>query len=713
MHKSSNADILLERNVDGKIVQVPSSDADCLLDRAPVEGTTVKVRIPSVRLQSVPGLTSQHEVPGTDSFPKLGVKLSYFETFIQECGGKHCFRDLTTKDVLMAFVGPMTLESKDSYCNLLYAQNHPAVTTATVFVSHTWKFLFLDVLKALQDHFQGNPDVVVWFDLFSNNQHGDRSRPFEWWCNTFKSAIGEIGHLVMVMAPWSNPVPLTRAWCLFELYCIADLPNGRFEVAMIKSEQAKFLSDVSLDPEGEIGKMLAVIDCEKSECSRPEDRDAIFAVVREFVGFGKINKLVFEQLRVWMILVAQTAIGKLDCGATRSSLIEAISVFSNLENEEERKILLEFTLAQIYHNQGKYGDAEPLYLSCLEKRTRLLGEMHPRTLKSQHSLGLLYYDWGKYAQAEPLYVSCLKNRKAVLGDDHSDTLFTWNDLASVYCNQDKFDVAEQLYQSCLDKRKAILGAQHPDTLGSMNNLGSLYFRKGNYEAAGTLWMFCLETRRMIAGENHPDTLRSMNNVAFFYTLQGKYDAAEQLHVSCLERRRITLGDVHPDTLISCSNLAFLYCKQGKFDAAEPLYVLCLEKRRSVLGDSHPDTLVSWGNLAFVYTTLGKYDKAEELFVSGLQLMLSTFGENVDYIRAVNNLAVLYFRQGRYDDAEPLLVSALEMQKAESGPTHPLTRLAMHNLAKAYEQRGKTTLAEPLRQHSAVIDHPDLWKILKL
>jgi tetratricopeptide (TPR) repeat protein len=710
MSQVSEADCLLERNEDGTTGTVQSSH-DCLLDRN-ADGVTTTVRVSSILLESTetPSHNSHHE---TSSFPKLGLKLCHFDDFIAACGGIDLFHDLTTSEVSKKFVKPMTLDAKDSYCNMLYAQNHPAVATATVFISHAWKYIFVDVLKALQFHFESQSDVVIWFDLFSNNQHGNGSRPFDWWCNTFKSAIGEFGHVVMVLAPWSNPIPLTRAWCLFELYCIADMPNGKFEVAMIKSEQAKFLNDVCVDPEGEIGKMLAMIDCEKSETNRPEDREAIFAAVREFVGFQKINQMVFEQLREWMILVTQTAIGKLEQGQDRSSLLAAISVFSGLDCEGERQTLLEFTLAQIYHNQGKYEKAEALYISCLEKRKRMLGEMHISTLKSVNNLGLLYYDQGDNTRAEPLLVSCLESRKKVLGENHPDTLYTWNNLSSVYCNQGKLDLAQELYVSCLEKRTTVLGEYHPDTLCSMNNLGSLYFQLGKYGAAEELFSSCLARRRTISGDNHPETLRCMSNLAFFNTLLGKYDEAQPLHAECLERRMTTLGDVHPDTLISCSNLSFLYCKQGRFEAAEPLYVLCLEKRRLVLGDENPDTLVSWGNLAFVYTVLGKYDKAEELFLSGLKLIRATLGENADYMRSVNNLAVLYYRQGRLDEAEPLFLCALELRKADSGSDHPLTRLAMHNLATLYDQQGKPDLAEPLRQHTASIDHPDLWKVLKL
>ena len=118
----------------------------------------------------------------------------------------------------------------------LSSQRHAAVGLATVFTSHAWKYLFLDVIDALLYHFQDEPGIVVWFDLFSNNQHKAVDLDFHWWCNTLKTAIEQFGRTVMVLSPWQDPIPLTRGWCLFELYCTVAT-NRQFEVAMSKEHQ--------------------------------------------------------------------------------------------------------------------------------------------------------------------------------------------------------------------------------------------------------------------------------------------------------------------------------------------------------------------------------------------------------------------------------------------------------------------------------------------
>jgi hypothetical protein len=84
---------------------------------------------------------------------------------------------------------------------------------ADVFISHAWKYAFLDVVAAVEAPFKHAPDKVSWFDVFSNNQHKAGGVPFVWWETTFRSAIEDFKHTVLVsclrrgMAPWCSPAP--------------------------------------------------------------------------------------------------------------------------------------------------------------------------------------------------------------------------------------------------------------------------------------------------------------------------------------------------------------------------------------------------------------------------------------------------------------------------------------------------------------------------
>ena len=132
---------------------------------------------------------------------------------------------MTTTDVNSSFLVPETRATKLSMCDQLVSQGRSDVVgKATWFVSHAWKFMFLDVFDSLASYFCPNDmnDVrscneIVWFDMFSNSQHDTASKPFEWWTGTFTNAIRDLKNVLMIMIPWDAPIPLTRTWCIFEI----------------------------------------------------------------------------------------------------------------------------------------------------------------------------------------------------------------------------------------------------------------------------------------------------------------------------------------------------------------------------------------------------------------------------------------------------------------------------------------------------------------
>jgi tetratricopeptide (TPR) repeat protein len=603
------------------------------------------------------------------TFPQHGVQLSFLDQFLQECGGRAALEGLTTTEVCDQFIKPMTKSSQSSYCDFLREIGHEAVGEATVFISHAWKYNFLDVVDSLTHHFGQTLEagVVVWFDLFSNNQHKAVELDFSYWATTFQSAIESFGRTVMVLAPWDHPIPLTRAWCLWELYCTAHT-QSKFEVAMTGSARMRFIDDVLEDSEGSINRMLSQIDVKNSECFKPEDREQIFKAIKSSVGFSELNRMVFEKLQDWVIVAMreETAKGK---------------------NSTDARYLT--ALAGLYKGQGKYVEAESLYMECLDVMRAALGEDHPHTLSSMNNLAMIYKSQGKYVEAESLYVKCLDVMRSALGENHPDTLTSMNNLAMLYYSQGKYVEAESLCVECLEMSRSSLGENHPDILTSMNNLAMIYRSQGKYVEAESLCVKCLDVMRSILGENHPITLTSMSNLAMIYRSQGKYVEAESLYVKCLDVMRAALGEDHPDTLSSMSNLAMLYDSQGKYVEAESLCVECLEMRTAALGENHPDILISMNNLATIYRSQGKYVEAESLCVECLDVMRSILGENHPItLTSMSNLAMLYYSQGKYDDAESLLAKCLKMRTSALGENHPDTLESMNGLARLRKLLGK-------------------------
>ncbi|MFO5441501.1 MAG: tetratricopeptide repeat protein [Dolichospermum sp.] len=253
-------------------------------------------------------------------------------------------------------------------------------------------------------------------------------------------------------------------------------------------------------------------------------------------------------------------------------------------------------LALLYHNQGKYSEAEPLYLDALEMKRRLFTGDHPDVATSLNNLASLYHKQGKYSEAEPLYLDALEMTKRLFTGDHPNVATSLNNLANLYDSQGKYSEAEPLYLDALKMTKRLFTGDHSNVASLLNNLALLYNNQGKYSEAELLYLEALEMRKRLFTCDHPDVANSLNNLALFYNSQGKYSEAEPLYLDALEmRKRLFTGD-HPNIATSLNNLAGLYDSQGKYSEAEPLYLDALAMSERVLGTNHPTTITVRNNL---------------------------------------------------------------------------------------------------------------------
>ena len=74
----------------------------------------------------------------------------------------------------------------------------------------------------------------------------------------------------------------------------------------------------------------------------------------------------------------------------------------------------------------------------------MLGEEHLFTLKSMADLANTYHYQGKWIEAEHLQIQVMDMRKKLLGPEHPDTLTNMANIAATYYKQGKQIEAEQL-----------------------------------------------------------------------------------------------------------------------------------------------------------------------------------------------------------------------------------------------------------------------------
>ena len=361
----------------------------------------------------------------------------------------------------------------------------------------------------------------------------------------------------------------------------------------------------------------------------------------------------------------------------RSGFLELTKSLQNSPVEDDAVSTISRFLADV----GLYQSGTIFAEWLLERRENTLGMEHLETLNSVGNLALLYESQGRYAEAETLYLRDLEASERTLGMEHPDTLSAVDSLAGLYESQGRYAEAEMLYLRALEASERILGVEHPDTLVSVGNLALLYDSQERYAEAEPLYLRDIEASERILGVEHPNTLASVGNLAGLYMAQRKYEEAEPLYLRVLEAGERTLGVEHPDTLTSVNNLALLYKSQDMYAEAEPLYLRVMEVSQRTLGIEHPSTLISVGNFAGLYMAQGMYEEAEPLYLRVLEAGERTLGvEHPDTLTSVNNLALLYKSQGRYAEAEPLYLRVLEVRERTLGTEHAKTLSTRYSLA---------------------------------
>ena len=163
-----------------------------------------------------------------DEIPRVGVSLQVLRSLLAKANALR--QGMTTSEVCHEIVKPATEAVQCSFAQLIIDSGKDGVMdcteqhvdTATVFVSHAWQCPFEELVGCVEAHataVQQAGDTsradFFWVDVVVNTQWITPKHDFRWWCQTFGQNIRSIGHTLVVLYPWSNPLPLTRAWCLF------------------------------------------------------------------------------------------------------------------------------------------------------------------------------------------------------------------------------------------------------------------------------------------------------------------------------------------------------------------------------------------------------------------------------------------------------------------------------------------------------------------
>ncbi|CAK4134360.1 unnamed protein product [Aphanomyces euteiches] len=577
-----------------------------------------------------------------DAVKPLGLSLTYFKRFIDIHGGRSAFDGLSTGAVCRQFLLPYTATTKLSLVEHVrqLPDGHLYAKPATWFVSHAWSYLFLDVVDALTDFFQENDldeSLAVWFCTFCNNQHAiqDQIYDFEHWFVIFRSSLRAIGNVVMVMSPWNDPVTLKRTWCVFEVYA-SVVENACFEIAMGRSQKASLIQDIQSN--GAFREMLSKVKSEKSEAKVASDRDNIFELIRDEVGFTQLDRMVFGVVEKWMF---RSVDHEIDAAPTTEIQVEWIMVKGNL-----------------LYDKGEYAQAADAFQTAHEIYRRDFGEDCPETWQALAQWGRSKWSLGHpLDEIEAMYDEVLRHQLRLLSKDHKDTLTSMTNLGAIYSRQGKYDVALPLLMECYERRRHVLGEEHQAVRNTMTEISIALDHLHRVDESLEWSRRCFELQMRVCGADHPDTSRMQNNLAISYLLLGNVASALPHMKASYESLSRTLGQDHLITLMIYANLGNTYRLVGDYATAERFLLDCLERQES----ERYDKFTCMRYLGLLYLSTHELDKAMTYYKEALAIVAAMHGRTHPiYARSLPPMFTIKMEMGCFNHLEEIAAFEREL-----------------------------------------------------
>ncbi len=122
--------------------------------------------------------------------------------------------------------------------------------------------------------------------------------------------------------------------------------------------------------------------------------------------------------------------------------------------------------------RGRDVEAEGLFLEAL-KEAELFGDDDPRLALSLNNLAAVYHTQGKYTMAEPLYARSLDIKIRVFGEDHAEVALNVHNIAVLYSARRMYPVAEKHYKRALEIKTRLYGQHSPELLSTLKYYAQL------------------------------------------------------------------------------------------------------------------------------------------------------------------------------------------------------------------------------------------------
>uniref|UniRef100_A0AAY5E895 Amyloid beta precursor protein (cytoplasmic tail) binding protein 2 n=1 Tax=Electrophorus electricus TaxID=8005 RepID=A0AAY5E895_ELEEL len=393
---------------------------------------------------------------------------------------------------------------------------------------------------------------------------------------------------------------------------------------------------------------------------------------------------------------------------------------------KEKAIQFGFVLGGFLSDAGWYGDAEKVFLSCLQLCT-----LHDEVLHWYRAVeccvrllhvrnGNCKYHLGEetFKQAQSYMDKLAKhghhaNKAALYGElcallfakSHYDEAYRWcieamkeitvglpvkvvvdvlRQASKACVVKREFRKAEQLIKTCVEH----FGHKHPKYSDTLLDYGFYLLNVDNICQSVAIYQTALDIRQSVFGGKNIHVATAHEDLAYSsYVHQyssGKFDDA-LIHA---ERAIDIINHILPEDhllLASSKRVKALILEE----IAHDLHLSSLQLAKKAFGEFNVQTAKHYGNLGRLYQSMRKFKEAEEMHIKAIQIKEQLLGqEDYEVALSVGHLASLYnYDMNQYDDAERLYLRSIAIGKKLFGEGYSGLEYDYRGLIKLYNSVG--------------------------
>uniref|UniRef100_A0A3Q4GRF9 Amyloid beta precursor protein (cytoplasmic tail) binding protein 2 n=1 Tax=Neolamprologus brichardi TaxID=32507 RepID=A0A3Q4GRF9_NEOBR len=383
---------------------------------------------------------------------------------------------------------------------------------------------------------------------------------------------------------------------------------------------------------------------------------------------------------------------------------------------KEKAIQFGFVLGGFLSDAGWYGDAEKVFLSCLQLCTlhsevlhcyraveccvRLL---HVRNGNCKYHLGEETFKLAQSYMDKLAKHGHQANKAALYGElcallfakSHYDEAYRWcieamkeitpglpvkvvvdvlRQASKACVVKREFRKAEQLIKHAVFLAREHFGHKHPKYSDTLLDYGFYLLNVDNICQSVAIYQTALDIRQSVFGGKNIHVATAHEDLAYSsYTLSA---------FACFSPTALILEEI----AIDCHNKE---TEERLLQEAHDLHLSSLQLAKKAFGEFNVQTAKHYGNLGRLYQSMRKFKEAEEMHIKAIQIKEQLLGhEDYEVALSVGHLASLYnYDMNQYEDAERLYLRSIAIGKKLFGEGYSGLEYDYRGLIKLYNSVG--------------------------